>query len=358
MLSKMAVFVIFWSMVMQKWMAGRCLSLEKLTLQVFFDISLQQFPKMVIRVLLTEAIDEFLAYLLVELNRSQYTCSGYQKDLHIFTDFLQKEGRGDITLQEVTPDLLSQYLRHLTRDRGNQANTVRRRVTALKSFCSFLVDSDYLDYNPAVSLPRPRIPQKLPRHLQRTEVDRLFEAVPENESPAKLRDKTLLLFLYYSGVRVGELVNIRREDLDFTGGFIRIIKGKGSRFRKVPLHDRLKSQLEKYLARAADLAGDYLFCNKQGFPVSTDYVHYMIGEYALKAGLKNKVTPHMLRHSFATHLYREEVDINTLGKLLGHAGIRTTAVYTHADLKHLRDGVNKLNTSAKLEAQLFPNGDS
>ena len=306
------------------------------------------------RVLFKEAIDEFLTYLLVELNRSPYTCSGYQKDLHIFTEFLQKKGVAGLTIEELNPELLGEYLRYLTRDRESKANTVRRHVTSLKSFCSFLVDCEYLDQNPAANLPRPRIPQKLPRHLQRAEVDRLFDAVPEDESPAKLRDKTLFFFLYYSGVRVGELVNVRTKDLDFESGFIKIIKGKGNRFRKIPLHDRLKGQLEKYLAGAAELAGEYLFCNRKGKRISTDYVHHIIGEYALKAGLKSRVTPHMLRHSFATHLYRENVDIKTLGKLLGHAEIRTTTVYTHVELKYLREAVHRLNTPAKLEAQLFP----
>jgi len=303
--------------------------------------------------LLNEAIDEFLAYLLVELNRSPYTCSGYQKDLHVFTAFLLKKGLAGLTLEELSPDLLSEYLRYLTRDRNSKANTVRRHVTSLKSFCSFLVDCEYLDHNPAANLPRPRMPQKLPHHLQREEVDKLFAAVPEDESPAKLRDKTMLFFLYYSGVRAGELVNVRTRDLDFKSGFIKIMKGKGGRFRKIPLHDRLKRQLEKYFAAAAGLVGEHLFCNREGRQISTDYVHYMIGEYALKAGLKNKVTPHMLRHSFATHLYGENVDIKTLGKLLGHAEIRSTAVYTHVELKQLREGVQRLSIPAKLEAQLF-----
>ncbi|MEW5920166.1 MAG: site-specific tyrosine recombinase/integron integrase [Bacillota bacterium] len=303
--------------------------------------------------LLKEAIGEFLTYLLVELNRSRATCEGYEKDLHIFTAYLESGGRENITLEELTPELLSGYLRHLTRERGNQANTVRRRITALKSFCAFLVENAYLEHNPAANLPRPRIPQKQPRHLQQAEVEKLFAAVPEDESPAKLRDKTVLMFMYYSGVRVSELVNMRREDADLNGGFIRVVRGKGGRFRKVPLHGRLQSQLEKYLSGAPELVGDHLFCNRQGCPISTDYVHHMLGEYAEKAGIAKKVTPHMLRHSFATHLYREEVDINTLGKLLGHAGIRTTAVYTHTDLKHLRAAVNLLHTPVKLEKELF-----
>ena len=305
--------------------------------------------------LLKEAVVEFLQYLIVELNRSQNTRNGYAKDLNVFMKFLGSSNREGITLPELTPDILSEYLRHLTRDRQSKANTVRRHVTAVRSFCSFLIDSDYLEQNPAATLPRPRMPQKQPRHLQRPEVDRLLAAVNENESPAKMRDKTALMFLYYSGVRVTELVNLRQADLDLNSGFIRIIKGKGSRFRKVPLHSRLKEQLDIYVRAAPELVNGYLFCNRKGHPITSDYVHHIIVEYALKAGINKKVTPHMLRHSFATHLYTEDVEINTLGKLLGHAGIRTTAIYTHADLRQLRAAVNKLNTSEKLERQLLEN---
>ena len=303
-----------------------------------------------------EAVDHFLKYLHVELNRSAFTCKGYRADLNIFTGFLDSKGLAHGELETLTPDLLSQYLRHLTRDRGNQANTLRRRVTALKSFCRFLVDSDYLKRSPAESLPHPKKPQKHPRHLQREDIDKLFAAAGKNESAAGLRDKTALLFFYYTGVRVTELVNIRKADLDLEKDVVKIHKGKGSRFRQVPLHSRLKKQLQKYLIDLPEIlepADGYLFCNKQGGQISADYVHHMIVDYAAKAGIKQKVTPHMLRHSFATHLYREDVDINTLGKLLGHAGIRTTSIYTHTDLKHLREGVERLNTPVKLEAILF-----
>ena len=304
-------------------------------------------------VLVKDAITEFLNYLIIELNRSKNTQSGYAKDLHVFMKYLQSIHQESITLQELTPEMLSGYLRYLTRERQSKANTVRRHVTSVKSFCAFLVDCDYLTQNPAMALSRPRMPQKQPRHLHRCEVEKLFDIISENDSFTKLRDKTAFMFMYYSGVRVTELVNIKREDLDLTGGFIRIIKGKGRRFRKVPMHNQLKQQLEKYLLAAPELVNEYLFFNRQGRQISTDYIHHILVEYAQKAGINKRVTPHMLRHSFATHLYLEDVDISTLGKLLGHAGLRTTAVYTHADLKHMRAAVNKLNTSSKLEARVF-----
>jgi len=303
-------------------------------------------------VLLDEAVAAFLDYLDIELSRSSATLKGYRKDLKVFADFLKNTGRGNIPLKEMTPELLGAYLRHLSKERGNQANTVRRRVTALKSFCSFLTENGYLQRNPAENLPRPRSPQKYPRYLQKEEIEKLLSAIEEDGSQTRLRDKTALMLLYYTGVRVGELVNLRRRELDLTSGFITIARSKGGRFRRIPLHPRLKSQLEKYLQDAPEPPGEYLFVNRAGQPLSTDYIHHIIGEYAQKA-LGKKVSPHMLRHSFATHLYREEVDLAALGKLLGHAGLRTTAVYTHTDIKHLREAVNSLNTPHRLEELLF-----
>jgi len=303
-------------------------------------------------------IDEFMDYLMVELNRSPVTCRGYRVDLGIFTTFIEAQGLGCAAPEDLTPELLGQYLRYLTRDRGNQANTLRRRVTALKSFFNFLVDSEYLEKNPAENLPSPKRPQKHPRHLQREEIEKLFSIAGKTDTAAGLRDKTALMFIYYTGVRVSELVHIHRDDLDLEKGFVKIVKGKGGRFRQVPLHARLTEQVQQYLAGAPELAQGHLFCNRQGRQISADYIHHILAECAVKAGLEKKVTPHMLRHSFATHLYREEVDINTLGKLLGHAGIRTTSIYTHTDLKHLREGVERLNISSKLETLLFDGAEN
>ena len=171
--------------------------------------------------------------------------------------------------------------------------------------------------------------------------------VNENGPPSRLRDKTVLMSMYYSGVRVSEVVNIRREDLDFDNKFLKVTKGKGKRFRKIPLHLRLEQQLNKYLSGAPELVNDHLFCNRQGRRISTDYVHYITAEYARKAGINRTVTPHMFRHSFATHLYNAGIDIATIARLLGHAGIRNTTIYIHSDLKRLRRAVEKLNVSRK-----------
>jgi len=300
-------------------------------------------------VLLKDAIEEFLEYLVVELNRSEVTQKGYKKDLKSFANYLESQGMSNITVDELTAEIISGYILLLNKEKKCQPNTLRRHITAIKSFCNFLVSSDYLEHSPAEYQKWPRKPQKLPRHLQKDEVDKLIETIPEKGSPSMLRDKTALMLLYYTGVRVSELVNIHTSDIDLDLGFIGILKGKGNSSRKVPIHQKLSAQLDRYYREAPEMSNGYLFCNKQGEPITADYVHYMIEEYAKKAGMNKSVSPHMFRHSFATHLYREDTKLPVLGKLLGHNLITSTAGYVHTDLKHLREGVEKLEVSEALE---------
>jgi len=300
--------------------------------------------------LLKEVVDEFLQYLRIELSRSINTQNGYEKDLN---DFLQFINEDNFTLGEITPQVLSSYMRYLTKEKGNKPNTARRKNTTIKSFCKFLVDSEFLEKNPADSLIRPKKPQNYPRHLYKTEVDKLFVAMPDHGSPSMLRDKTVVVCLYYTGVRVNELVNIKEEDMDFENDFLKVTKGKGGRFRKVPLHPVFKKQLQEYMDKAPELINGYLFCNKKGKPISERFVNLILEQCSKNADLPLNVSAHMLRHTFATHLYRNGVDIMILGKLLGHSGLRSTSIYTHTDLQHLREGVEKLQVSKKLEEKIL-----
>lgn len=300
--------------------------------------------------LLQQAIEEFIEYLIVELNRSAETQKGYNKDLTSLFRYLKAE-KNNLEVEDLTPGKLSAYVRYLTEVKGNQPNTVRRRITTLKSFCRFLVDSEYLQKNPTEDISWPRKPQKLPRYLQEIEVEKLINIVPVNKSPSMLRDKTIITCLYYTGLRISELVNIMVKDLDLEKNTIRVT-GKGNRSGVVFVHPKLKSQLLHYLKEAPKLSNCYLFCNKQGDRISPDYCHDMISKYGKKAGIALQVHPHMLRHSFATNLYRKGTPLPTLKKLLRHLIISNTAIYIHLDIKHLREGVERLNVSAKLENQI------
>ena len=301
---------------------------------------------------LKQALEEFQGYLKAELNRPAATIHGYTKDLRIFLKYLEKNGQGDIPVEKISSRHLSDYLRHLTKEKSLRPNTVKRRLIALRSLFNFLVESEYLKENPAADLPRPRLPQRHPRYLSKEEVEKMLATFSELSSPSALRDKTILMCLYYTGLRAKELVSLKIEDIDFQEKMIAVKNGKGGRFRRVPLHPLLESRLQQYLAEAPAVANGYLFCNRQGLPLSTDYVHHFVKECARKAGLKKKVTPHMLRHTFATHLYRRGVDVFTLAKLLGHVELRSTSIYTHTDLEHLRQAVEKLPVPLRLKVEI------
>ena len=299
-----------------------------------------------------ELIEEFLTALRVELNRSENTIKGYRKDLMVFKDFVLQEKKESVPLAELTANLLGEYIQHLARERLYQARTIRRHVAALKSFFGYLEDAEYIETNPASDLVNPRCPDTEPNYLYRSEVMRLFAAIPVNTKTA-LRDRSILMTLFYTGVRVAELVNLRREDICFAEKYVVVRKGKGAKYRRVPLHPVLERQLLLYLERCEVEAEGYLFTNGAGGRLSTEYIRQITERYARAAGIRKKVTPHVLRHTYATLLYRSGVvDIMTLSRLLGHSGLRNTTVYIHSDIEHLRTALEKLPSFEIIQRRL------
>ena len=243
--------------------------------------------------------------------------------------------------------MLGEYLVYLGKDLHYQANTLRRHVASLKSLFGFLTEAGYIAANPAANLVRPRIPRRQPRYLTREEVERLFQSVPGEGSFTARRDQTILMTMYYAGARVEEVVNIncRRE----RRRFLCLRKGR-AKPRRVP--PELGEQIKTYLEREGSRLGQYLFGNRNKERLTTEYVRQITRAYGEKAGIKTRVTPHMLRHSFATHLYRKGADILNLRRLLGHEKVQTTAVYVHSDIKHLQAAVARLPAPRRLLQQL------
>ena len=300
----------------------------------------------------TELIEEFLTALRVELNRSENTIKGYRKDLMVFKDFVLQEKKESVPLTELTANLLGAYIQYLARERLYQARTIRRHVAALKSFFGYLEDAEYIETNPASDLVNPRCPDTEPNYLYRSEVMRLFAAIPVNTKTA-LRDRSILMTLFYTGVRVAELVNLRREDICFAEKYVVVRKGKGAKYRRVPLHPKLEKQLWLYLEQWELEAGGLSFYQRRRRQAEhrihkADYRSVRPG-----SGDKKKVTPHVLRHTYATLLYRSGVvDIMTLSRLLGHSGLRNTTVYIHSDIEHLRTALEKLPSFEIIQRRL------
>lgn len=284
---------------------------------------------------LDRACDLFLERLLVERQLAANTVESYGRDLTRLRRFLVARGRQ--APADVTPPDLADYLLELA-DAGLKPRSRARALVAIRGLFRFLVGERLLDRDPSETLASPRLGRRLPSVLGVEEVDRLL-AEPNGASPRDLRDAAMLATLYATGLRVSELCSLRLPDLNLKGGFVRAT-GKGRKQRLVPLGDRAAARLIQYLEggrlslvkRPSELG---LFLTGRGRPMTRQGFWKLIGRYARAAGIARTVSPHVLRHSFATHLVERGADLRAVQAMLGHADIATTQVYTHVSRAHM-----------------------
>ncbi len=283
-------------------------------------------------------VDEFLAYLSLERGYARKTIEAYAADLNDFLSFLEEKGIADLSGLK-TPYVLL-YLAKL-RQRGLSPETIARRLSALRGFFKFLALEHGLAENPLALIEGPKLSRRLPVVLTPEEVERLLQA-PDPNHPIGLRDRAMLELLYASGLRVSELVGLKLFDLNLEVGFVRV-KGKGDKERLVPLGTFAQEMIKRYLKEARPRFlkrrpdEPQLFLNRRGRPLSRQRFWQIIKAYALKAGLDpRQITPHVLRHSFATHLLERGADLRTVQLMLGHANLATTQIYTHVQAETLR----------------------
>lgn len=281
-------------------------------------------------------LQEFLDYLQVERGLASNTISAYRSDIVHFISFFRKR-RYDVP-QGLRDGILA-YLLDLQRA-GFTAATVARRLAALKAFFGFLTRVDYLSEEPTAELNSPKLMQRLPRVLTPEEVEKIL-VVPRCNTPAGLRDRAMLELAYATGIRVSELVGLNLDNINFEAGFVRVL-GKGARERMVPLGRIAQRCLQEYLERGRPfLSGGKssmaLFINRHGERLTRQAFWKMLKKYAKMGGVHKKLSPHTLRHSFATHLLENGADLRVVQELLGHADISTTQVYTHLTGKWIRE---------------------
>ncbi len=286
---------------------------------------------------LTEGVDAFLEQLLVVRKASPHTVRAYARDLYDFTSFLLAEGVA--TWREVTLGHLRRFLNDLFA-RGYERRSIARKLSSLRSFLKFLARNGHIPANPALDLRQPRLPQKLPQVLEPSEVEKLLET-PNTKTPRGLRDRALLELLYATGLRVSEVANLRLGDIDLTEQVVRV-RGKGGKERFGLLHEEAVHWLERYLTegrpsllRKAKQLTDCLFVSQKGTPMTTRQIHRIVAQYARKA-LGRSISPHVLRHSFATHLLEGGADLRVIQELLGHTSLAATQVYTRLSRTYLR----------------------
>ncbi len=282
------------------------------------------------------AISSFLTHVRVEKGLSPNTVSAYRRDLMKFSAFGQKR---KLSLETVSRDDLVDFLAGLYRQKL-ESKSVARHLVSLRNFFRFAQIQELIPADPSINLESPKIRRSLPGYLRLEEVERLL-VQPDAKTPFGLRDRAMLEVLYSAGLRVSELVGLRVSDLDTKVGCVRCI-GKGDKERIVPIGKKALGMVERYLrdarpkliGKAASSAT--LFVNRRGGALSRVGVWKILSGYGRRAGLRVPLTPHMLRHSFATHLLERGADLRSVQLMLGHADISTTQIYTHVVEERLK----------------------
>ncbi len=284
-------------------------------------------------------IEKFIRYLEIEKNYSKYTITNYRLDLEGFKKFL-----GDVALEKIDYLVLRKYLATL-KEKNLKSRTVGRHLSTLRSFFKFLIREGYLKNNPIASLSSPKQEKPLPLFLTEEEVTKLIEAVKLNNE-RDFRDRAVIETFYSTGIRVSELVGLNIEDVDFIGGVVKVL-GKGKKERIAPIGEIALSAIRAYLERRKkQQEAEALFLNKSGKRITDRGVRNIIDKYIRIASIKQGVSPHTLRHSFATHLLNRGADLRSVQELLGHVNLSTTQIYTHLTTEKLKSVYDKAHPRA------------
>ncbi|QLA18068.1 site-specific tyrosine recombinase XerD [Desulfolutivibrio sulfoxidireducens] len=277
-------------------------------------------------------VDHYLEYLLVSKGLSENSLQAYSQDLDLFTRFLGDRG-ADVA--SVTDETIFLYILYL-RQRGLSSRSMARHLSALRGFFAFAADEGVIPESPAELVENPKLPRLLPDVLTTDEMERLLSA-PDMETPLGFRDKAMLELLYAAGLRVSELVALTPLDFDAQTGLLKIF-GKGSKERLVPIHYLAQDICIRYLENIRGTFNPvqhFFFLNRSGKGLTRQGVWKLIKRYAVQAGIAKAISPHSLRHSFATHLLEGGADLRTVQILLGHADISATEIYTHVQANRL-----------------------
>jgi len=287
----------------------------------------------------------FLHHLRVERGLSPNTVAAYRRDLDQFRNFLEEE---KLSLKDVTVQDLQAWVFAL-HERGYVRSTLQRKVSAVRRFFHYLVVEGVLSANPAALLEPMKMPKRLPEVLREEEIQRVLDRwVPA--TPVEIRNKALVEVLYGSGMRVSELVALRIRDVDLREGIARVF-GKGRKERIVPLSPKALEALQRYLAVRMRLSPktDHIFVSRTGRPLTRQRVWEILREVFRTLGDREGVYPHLLRHSFATHLLSRGADLRVIQELLGHARLATTQVYTHLSLDQVKQAFHRAHPREKTD---------
>lgn len=286
-----------------------------------------------------EAKNEFIKYIKNEKKYSEYTVYNYQKDIEEFQDFLNYNKFGDL----LNPfDNASRYYTSHLNEHYNKPRSVARKLSSLRSFYKFCMRECYITFNPFTNVSSPKLDKTLPKFLYEEEISMLFDSI-NTDTILGQRDYAILEFMYGTGVRVSELCSIKVNDVDYINKKVKVL-GKGGKERYLPLHSLLIDALEKYLMysrtelqiKNRNEISEYLFLNNHGGVLTPRGVRDILNRLVEKAAQTFKISPHMIRHTFATHLLNNGADLISVQELLGHSNLSTTQIYTHISNEQLR----------------------
>ena len=289
---------------------------------------------------LNQHTDQFLFYLEVERGLSKNTLEAYSRDLVRYMEFL--ETRRINSVDTITPAIVLEFL-GLLKERGLSARSRARTLAALRTFHKFLFREKLAQVNPTDQIMSPKSLSALPKTMSMSDVDNLL-AAPKGTAPLALRDRAMLEVLYATGLRVSELVTLKLSDLNMSAGYLTAF-GKRSKQRAVPINEQAVIVLQEYLRHGRGTLNknnsQYLFLNRSGEALTRQGFWKIIKRRALEAGIQQKITPHIIRHCFATHLLENGADLRTVQAMLGHEDIATTQIYTHVSRERLKDAIAK-----------------
>jgi len=283
-----------------------------------------------------QLIENFLSYLSVERGLANNTTVSYKSDLNFYMDFLSSLHID--TLSKTTKNDIVNFMLY-QKEKGLSANSICRRLAAIKVFYRFLVRERILKSDPTSLIDSPKLWKKIPQTLSTNEVDALLSQ-PNIRDRQGIRDRAILETLYATGMRVSEAVNLKKDNVNMDIGFLRCV-GKGNKERVIPLGKKAIISLKRYLESSRPQLlkkkeSDLLFLNRFGKSISRQSLWKIIKRYAREARIKKPIRPHILRHSFATHLLEHGADLRSVQEMLGHANISTTQIYTHIDKERLK----------------------
>jgi tyrosine recombinase XerC len=291
--------------------------------------------------MLDRFVHKFISYLQIEKNYSDHTVTNYKIDLKDFSESIK-----DKPIEQVTHVDVRLFLSKL-KEKNFSKRSVARKMACLRSFFKFLYREGHIKANPAASLSTPKIDKKLPLFMNASDVVRLLES-PDASDDMGLRDRAILEALYSTGIRVSELVGLNKEDVDFISGVIKV-RGKGKKERLVPIGDKALRAIKAYFEKIKVTEINErkpVFLNKSQRRVSDRAVRRIVHKYIHKTSLNESISPHTLRHSFATHMLDRGADLRSVQELLGHANLSTTQIYTHVTTERLKSIYDKVHPRA------------